>query len=408
LTLAAQGLHTVLVEKEDHLGGMARRIHATLEGFSPLEVAERLAAGLRDHPRVALYRNTRVTGISGGAGHFTATLDRSGNSVTEEVGAIIVATGGVPYEPVEWHYREHAAVLTQLELEQRLINQPDFRPRVTVMIQCVGSRRDDFPLCSRVCCGAAVKNSIRLKERNPDGLVFVLYRDIRTFGFKEDFYKTARDLGVIFLPFEPEAPPEALVNGNQVRIRAFDQATQMELTLDADLLVLSVGIRPHPEARELAGKLKLPLMSEGFFLEAHPKLSPLDFGTSGIYLCGLAHSPRFIEETLAQAQGAACRAAGLLRQHEIRSSGVIAVVDRSRCSSCLVCVRSCPYQVPRIDRGGISVIDARGCQGCGICAAECPAKAITLQHYSDAQVIAQARAVAVHPDHVTKKGPSPK
>ena len=394
LSLADQGLAAVLVEREDHLGGMARHIHTTLEGISPRDLAESLAARLHQHPRVALHRNTRVQTVTGGAGHFTATLDHRGEAVTEDVGAVIVACGGVPYEPVEYHYGEHPAVVTQLELEQRLANQPDFRPKVTVMIQCIGSRRDDFPLCSRICCGAAVKNGIRLKERNPDAAVYVLYRDIRTFGFKEDYYKTARDLGVIFIPFDPEAAPEALLHGNKVRIKTFDPGSQLDLVIDADQLVLSVGIRPHPEARELAKKLKLPLMSEGFFLEAHPKLSPLDFSSSGIYLCGLAHSPRFVEESLAQAQGAACRAAGLLLQTEIRSSGVIAVVDRTRCTSCLVCVRSCPYNVPHIDREGISVIDARGCQGCGICPAECPAKAITLQHYTDAQVISQAHGIA--------------
>jgi heterodisulfide reductase subunit A len=394
LRLADQGFAAVLVEKEDHLGGMARHIHTTLEGVSPRELAASMAGRLSEHPRVTLYRGTRVQSISGGAGHFTATLEHRDQAIIEEIGAVIVASGGVPYEPVEYHYGEHPAVVTQLELEQRLAQQPGFRPQVTVMIQCVGSRRDDFPLCSRVCCAAAVKNSIRLKEGNPDGAVFVLYRDIRTFGFKEEYYKTARDLGVIFIPFDPEAAPESSIHGDKVRVKIFDPGSQMDLVIDSDLLVLSVGIRPHPEARELAKKLKLPLMSEGFFLEAHPKLSPLDFSSNGLYLCGLAHSPRFVEESLAQAQGAACRAAGLLRQTEIRSSGVIAVVDRNRCSSCLVCVRSCPYNVPRIDREGISVIDARGCQGCGICAAECPAKAITLQHYTDAQVISQAQGIA--------------
>jgi heterodisulfide reductase subunit A2 len=394
LRLADQGLGAVLVEKEDHLGGMARHIHTTLEGVSPRELAASMAGRLHEHPRVALYSGTRVQTVSGGAGHFTATLDRHGQSITEEVGAVIVACGGVPYEPVEFHYGEHPAVVTQLELEQRMTNQSDFRPGVTVMVQCVGSRRDDFPLCSRVCCAAAVKNGIRLKERNPEGAVFVLYRDIRTFGFKEDYYKTARDLGVVFIPFDPETAPESSIHGDKVRIKIFDPGSQMDLLIDSDLLVLSVGIRPHPEARELAKELRLPLMSEGFFLEAHPKLSPLDFSNAGLYLCGLAHSPRFVEESLAQAQGAACRAAGLLRQTEIRSSGVIAVVDRSRCSSCLVCVRACPYNVPRIDPEGISVIDARGCQGCGICAAECPAKAITLQHYTDAQLISQAQGIA--------------
>ncbi len=393
LKLAEQGFGTVLVEKDAHLGGMARLIHRTLEGISPRDLAADLALRIENQPLVSLYRSTRIQTITGGAGRFTATLEQHGQELIEEVGAVIVACGGVPYQPVEYHYGQHPAVVTQLELEDRRFNDPDFRPKVTVMIQCIGSRRDDFPLCSRICCGAAVKNAIGIKERNPEAAVYVLYRDIRTYGFKEDYYKTARDSGVVFLPFDPETPPEVLADDSKLRIKTFDSGSQMDLIIDADLLVLSVGVRPHPGARELANKLKLPMMPEGFFLEAHPKLNPLEFSSSGIYLCGLAHSPRYLEESLAQAQGAAGRAAGLLRQRDIRSSGVIAIVDRSRCSSCLVCVRACPYRVPRIDREGISVIDARGCQGCGICASECPAKAISLQHYTDAQVIAQAHGM---------------
>lgn len=393
LALADQGFQSVLVEKDSQLGGMAHLIHYTLEGLSPRDFAHERSRRVEHHPKISVYRNTRLEEITGGAGHFLATLAQEGKRVTEEAGAVIVACGGVPYEPAEYHYGKHPAVATQLELEDRLVRNPDFRPRVTVMIQCVGSRRDDFPLCSRVCCGAAVKNAIRIKQRQPDAAVYVLYRDIRTYGFKEDYYRIARDRGVVFLPFEPEAAPEVTIEDSKLQVRTFDSGSQMELLIDADLLVLSVGVRPHPEARDLAAKLKLPMMAEGFFLEAHPKLNPLEFSSSGIYLCGLAHSPRYLEESLIQAQGAASRATGLLRQREIRSSGVIAVVDRSRCSSCLVCVRSCPYRVPRIDKDGISVIDAQGCQGCGICVSECPAKAITLQHYTDAQILAQTQGI---------------
>jgi heterodisulfide reductase subunit A2 len=393
LTLAQQGFASVLVERETQLGGMARRIHRTLEGISPRDFAEELGRRLENHPGISVYRSARLQSITGGPGRFIATLDQQGKPVSEQVGAVIVACGGVPYQPVEYHYGKHPRVVTQLELEDRLVQQPDFRYQVTVMIQCIGSRRDDFPLCSRICCGSAVKNAIRIKDRQPDAAVYVLYRDIRTYGFKEDYYKIARDRGVVFLPFEPEAAPEVLANDSKLRIRTFDSGSQRDLLIDADLLVLSVGVRPHPESRELAVKLKLPMMAEGFFLEAHPKLNPLEFSSSGIYLCGLAHSPRYLEESLAQAQGAAGRASGLLRQQEIRSSGVIAVVNRSRCSSCLVCVRSCPYRVPRMDSEGLSVIDAQGCQGCGICVSECPAKAITLQHYTDAQISAQAQSI---------------
>ena len=229
-------------------------------------------------------------------------------------------------------------------------------------------------------------------EKNPAASVYVLYRDIRTFGFKEDYYKRARDLGVMFVKFEPESPPDVRLENGNIQVTAFDPASQMDLEIKPDLLVLSAGVRPRPEAEAIAKMLKLPTMQEGFFLEAHPKLSPLDFSTAGIYLCGLAHSPRFMEETLAQASGAACRAAGLLLQKEIHSSGVVAEVIPERCSSCLACVYSCPYHVPVMNAQGVSYIDPRGCQGCGICAAECPAKAIVFKHYTDLQTIAQTRA----------------
>jgi heterodisulfide reductase subunit A2 len=394
LNLADQGIAAVVVEQEDQVGGMARQIHRTLEGHSPRRLATELAERVSAHPNVTVHTSTTAKTIAGGAGHFTATLEQNGQATEVDCGAIIVATGGVPYRPVEYMYGEHPGVLTQLELEQRLFSDQETVPQTTVMIQCIGSRRDDFPLCSRICCAAAVKNAIRLMELNPTGAVYVLYRDVRTFGFKEEYYRRARDLGVIFIKFDPQAPPVVAAEDGGLQVRIFDPASQLDLAIKTDLLVLSSGVRPHPGALEIAKKLKLPRMQEGFFMEAHPKLSPLDFSSSGIFLCGLAHSPRFLEESLAQAKGAACRAAGLLLQKEMHTSGVVAEVDRERCSSCLVCVRSCPYNVPVIDREGISVIDPRGCQGCGICASECPAKAITFKHYNDAQLMAQSHGAA--------------
>jgi heterodisulfide reductase subunit A-like polyferredoxin len=390
LSLADQGIQAVLVEKDTQLGGMAREIHRTLEGHSPRRLAEQLALRARGHRLVTVYTDARVTEVSGTAGRFNVRLLQNGSSIAVESGAIIVATGGQPYRPTEYFYGSHPAVVTQLELEKRLYGGQVPDAQTIVMIQCVGSRNEEFPLCSRVCCAAAVKNSIRLLEANPDATVYVLYRDIRTFGFKEEYYRRARDLGAVFIKFEPELPPAVLPRGDRLLVRVFDPTTQMDIEINSALLVLSGGIRPRPEAVEIAKKFKLPRMPEGFFMEAHPKLSPLDFSSSGIFLCGLAHSPRFVEESLAQARGAAARAAGLLLQREIHASGVVAVVDRNKCSSCLVCVRSCPYHVPVIDSEGISVIDPHGCQGCGICAAECPAKAIALKHYTDAQMTAQA------------------
>jgi heterodisulfide reductase subunit A len=391
LNLADQGISVTLVEKEEHPGGMARQIHRTLEGYSPRRLSENLTLRVKTHRNITLYNEARLESITGGVGRFTAVLEQRGHSIPVEAGAVIVAAGGAPYRPTEYLYGRHPRVMTQLELENRLYTKQGPLPQTTVMIQCIGSRRDDFALCSRVCCSGAVKNAIRLMEENPAASVYVLYRDIRTFGFKEEYYRKARDLGAIFINFDPKSPPAVEAEGEELTVRIFDAGSRGRLAIRPDCLVLSSGVRPAPEAADLAGVLGIPTTQEGFFLEAHPKLSPLDSNSSGIFLCGLAHSPRFIEESLAQAKGAACRAAGLLLQQEIQTSGIVAEVDRDRCSSCLMCVYSCPYKVPVMDAEGVSTIDPRGCKGCGICAAECPARAITMKHYTDDQLIAQIK-----------------
>lgn len=392
LNLADQGLAVHLVEKERHLGGMARRIHRTLEGHYPKRMAERLALRVKSHRNIALLTSATVQAISGNVGHFTALVEQDGKTSSIECGAIILATGGSPYHPAasDYGYGEHAKVLTQLELEEGIMTRKITPPQTAVMIQCIGSRNDEFPLCSRVCCAGAVKNAILLMEKNPAASVYILYRDVRTFGFKEEYYRKARDLGVIFVKYEPESPPEVISNGGDaLQVKVFDPASQMILEIEPELLVLSAGVRPQPGVDQLGKVLKLPFMQEGFFMEAHPKLSPLDFSRPGVFVCGLAHSPRFVEESITQALGAAARAGGLLWKKQVYSSGIVAEVKRELCSACLVCVNACPYQVPYIDEENVSVIDPEGCQGCGICVAECPAKAITFKHYTDDQILAQ-------------------
>jgi heterodisulfide reductase subunit A-like polyferredoxin len=397
LTLADQGIPVTLVEREERLGGVARRIAHNLGTSSPRRLVEETALRVRSHRDIATFLGAEVRQLAGGVGDFKGKIVQNGCSIPVEAGAIIVATGGLPYEPTEHHYGNHPGIVTQLEFEERCLSGSAAPPDVTVMIQCVGSRSEEFPMCSRVCCSVAVKNAIRLLERKPGATVMVLYRDIRTFGFKEEYYRRARDLGAVFIRFEPESPPEVRLEEGGIEVSVFDPSSGLNLHIHPDALVLSAGIRPHPGGEPVAAMLKLSRGQEGFFMESHPKLSPLDANTQGVFLCGLAHSPRFIEESLSQARGAAGRAAGLLVQSEIRVSGTVAEVIRDRCSACLTCVHVCPYHVPRMDDQGISVIDPRGCQGCGVCVAECPAKAISMKHYTDAQLGAHAAAAASDP-----------
>jgi heterodisulfide reductase subunit A-like polyferredoxin len=287
-------------------------------------------------------------------------------------------------------------VLTQLELEGLLADSPgDLGAAPTVvMIQCVGSREPEHPYCSRVCCGEAVKNALKIKEIRPKARVFILYRDIRTYGLKEIYYKKARDLGVQFIRYEPERKPEVTPAGDGLLVSVFDQNLKAAINLKADYLALSAAIRPHPVAKEIAGLMKLPLDADGFFMEAHQKLRPLDFAVNGIFLCGLAHSPKFIEESIAQAQGAAARAMGILAQEVMYVGGAVAVVDPQKCAICLTCMRTCPYGVPRVDQAeGVIIIDPAACQGCGSCASACPSKAIEVKHHRDRQFISKISAI---------------
>jgi heterodisulfide reductase subunit A len=395
LVIADAGFQTCLVEKGEQLGGLARRLHYTLEGHQMQPYLANLIHEMEHHPGIQVLTGSRVLDFSGHVGRFKSTIEGPRGRQEIEYGVVVIATGGSEYKPTEYLYGQHQGVLTQLELEARLAGDPESllpAPRV-VMIQCVGCREPEHQYCSRLCCGAAVKNALKLKELRPQAQVFVLFRDMRTYGFKELFYKQAREAGVQFCRFEADRKPEVAPAGQGLSISVYDQNLQASLTLPADYLVLSAAVRPHPGSQEMAKVFKLPLDVDGFFLEAHLKLRPLDFASPGIFLCGLAHSPKYADEAMAQAQGAAARAMGVLAQEDMLVGGSIARVIRKRCSRCLTCVRVCPYGVPVVGEAAeAAYIDPAKCLGCGLCTSECPMGAIELLHHREDQLTSEIKA----------------
>jgi heterodisulfide reductase subunit A2 len=390
LTIADQGFKVHLVEKSDRLGGFARNLKFTLEGNSPARLIRYLVERVVNHANISVYLNSRLASHSGHSGAFKGCVESQNGTVDIQYGAVIAATGGKPYEPVEYLYGKDKRILTQVEFSKRIMEEPIWARRLNriVMIQCVGSREPGFSYCSRVCCSAAVKNSIKLKEMNPDAKVIVLFRDIRTFGFKELHYLKSRQAGVLYFRYIPEEKPMVYDVEGKLTVDFTDRSSHRDFRVEPDLVVLSAGIRPDEGSLQIARLLKLPMTDEGFFLEAHVKLRPVEFASSGIFLAGLAHSPRFIEESITMAKSAGQQAMKILSKERMTTSAAIAEVDPDKCAACLICVRLCPYGAPFINHDGVSEIPPSACMGCGICIAECPAKAIELKHSTDDQLLA--------------------
>ncbi|MHC4403416.1 MAG: FAD-dependent oxidoreductase [Planctomycetota bacterium] len=389
VSLADQGFQVSLVEREPELGGIARKILHTLDGENPQALLADLVRRVKESPLVSLYTDAVVEDFSGHVGKFKATLRQGDQTIEIGGGAVIVAVGGAAYEPSEYGYAQSESIVTQLELEARLAD-PHFAKglKSVVMIQCVGSREEEHPYCSRVCCQEAVKNSLAIKEANPQAQVYVLFRDVRTYGFDEIHYQRAREAGVTFLRFDPDDKPQVSTDGG-LRVTVTDDVLGRPVELTPDLLVLSAGIRPHGQSEAVSRALKVPLNADGFFLEAHMKLRPLDFGSDGVFLAGLAHAPKSMAESISQAKGAAARAATVISKPLMHRSGVISDVDPTQCAACLTCVRLCPYDVPAINEEGVAYIEPASCQGCGVCASACPRKAIVTRHYRDDQIISK-------------------
>lgn len=400
LTIADSGYNVSLVERSDALGGNLQNLYYVAEGYNPRRLGRDLVNRVRAHQRITTYYRTEVIQHGGHVGGYWANLrstNPDGSIVTTRIehGVTIVATGG--YESRQHTLLKMPQVITQSELEEKIIHNPkeiaDLKHMV--MIQCA-RMPGEKQYCSRVCCTNAMKNAIRLKLFNPNCQVTILYKNIVTYGFRETFYTEARRLGVIFVRYTDEKPPEVDIKDKQVNIRVWDISLDRWINLPADLVTLSTTILPAEGTSALANILRVPLSSEGFFEEAQLKLRPMDFMQEGIYLAGMAHYPKFIEESIAQALAAAGRALTQLSQGTLALGGVIAVVDPTKCVGCLTCTRTCPFGIPKIieeeDRvgvgglGGAAYIDPTQCQGCGTCTGECPANAIQLRNYTDTQM----------------------
>ena len=394
LGLADQGYEVVLIEKEAELGGLANKLTATIEGADIGGYLKDLISKVNSHEKVQAITNALVVGFSGFKGNFTTEVLVGPDMVQRKIdhGVVILATGAHEFRPQEYLYGDDPRVLTQLELAERMQKGELEEPQQVVMIQCIGSRNEQNPNCSRVCCQTAVKNALHIKEKYPDAQIYVLYRDIRTYGLLEDYYTEARRQGVFFFRFDPEDPPMAEAAKDGIDVTFTDHVLNRKLKVSTDLLVLSAGMEAE-DTEELSSIVKLARTPEGYFMEAHVKLRPVDMATEGIFVCGTAHSPKLISESIAQAYAAASRAVTFLSQTQLTLSAVTAQVEPEKCASCLICVRSCPYDVPKINADGVSEIDEALCHGCGICTAECPAKAIQLNWYEDDQIICKVDAL---------------
>jgi heterodisulfide reductase subunit A len=415
LILADQGFPVHIIERENILGGNLKYLQyfTSINGertrWTPKEYLAETIFKAKQHPLITIHLNTVLTETTGFKGNFTSILN-NGSSLQIQHGIIIVATGGEEYKGPEYRYGQSEKIVTQLEFEGLLSNgkSPSDLPKSVTMIQCVGPAER---YCSRLCCTTALKNALKLKELDPSTDITILYRDIRTYGFKEQLYTKAREVGVRFIQFEFDRKPEVDVISlegrgpnspkSDVSIRVFEPILGRHILLQPDILVLSTPVVASKGTRELASILKLSIDMDGFFLEAHVKLRPVDFAADGIYMAGMAHYPKFLDETIAQAQAAASRAAIILSQKTMLTNARVAVVDPLACVGCLTCVRICPYNVPQVKQNyvgvgniiGAAYIEPAVCHGCGSCASECPAQAIQLMCYTDAQTLTKLDAL---------------
>ncbi|HNX25191.1 MAG TPA: FAD-dependent oxidoreductase [Spirochaetota bacterium] len=389
LSLAEQGFKVSLIEKGAMLGGNLRNIYSTLENEDISTFMSEITSRIENHKNIQIYLDSEVAKLNGHIGKFVATVNRkgaaNGRGMELNCGAIVVATGGEPAVTADFLSGKSENIITQLELEKRL-HEKSFtgKEKNIVMIQCAGSRNSERHYCSRICCSMAVKNAIRIKKESPDSNIYVLYRDIRTYGFREKYYLEARKAGVVFIRYDEKNPPA--VSGDSklaVKVKSPDIRDMVEI--EADNVVLSTGIDAPAGNRKMSDMLKLQLNGDGFFLEAHVKLRPVDFATEGIYLCGLAHSPKMIDENISQARAAASRAATVLSKTSLEVGAVVSEVNQDKCISCMTCVHACPYGAPFANADGKGEIAAAKCMGCGICASECPARAIQLNHFETEQ-----------------------
>ncbi len=419
LTLASQGFPVHLIEKEKQLGGHLNRLFTPLGDLDPQQVLTDLLDQINGQPLITQHTNSTVIGTSGFKGNFTSQIENgTGEVVSVRHGAIILATGGDEYRGPEYGFGSHPRVITQQDLEKKIVDKTlaeTLPPEGSiVMIQCVGPAEK---YCSRICCTNALKNALALKQAYPKLKIQILYKDIRVYGLTEQLYTDVRDQGVLFFRYDDNHKPAVEISNTQkspthddpeILVQSWDLSLNRPIAFKPDLLILSMPVIPNQDMKKLSNLFKVSLDRDGFFLEAHVKLRPVDFATEGIYMAGLAHYPKLIEESIIQAKAAASRASIVLSKDTLKAGGSVSVVDQSKCTGCLTCVRVCPFEVPVIQKDvpgageilGAAYIEPAVCQGCGICVAECPAQAIDLMYYTDSQLKAKVAAL-LDPEDLT-------
>jgi heterodisulfide reductase subunit A len=394
LELASQGYEVHLVEKEKELGGNLRLIHYVLGDEDPQKILKETIGKVTGSKNIRVHLGTTVKTVDGFVGNFKSTL--SDGTVIEH-GAVLIAVGGSEFKPKEYFYGQEKNVMTQMELEEKL-SKDEFKAKNVVMIQCVGSRNEERGYCSRVCCADAIKNALKIKEKYKDTNVYILYKDIRTYGFREDFYKKASGEGVIFIRYDDTNKP-VVDNKNGLHVTLKDPISGENLLLEPDALILSTATLPNPDNEEIGKLLKIPLSRDKFFLEAHMKLRPVDFATEGVFLCGLAHGPKFIDECINQACGAAARASTVLSKDEIELEPTLSYVVDENCDGCAYCIDPCPYKALTLIEyardGAVKKtveVNESACKGCGVCQATCPKRGIYVRGFKLDQINAMINA----------------
>jgi len=402
LSIANQGHEVYLLEKDSELGGMARKVHSTLEGLDVQAYLRDLIKKVYRHPLIHVYTEATITEATGYIGNFVTKVNSERGPAEIKHGAAVLAIGADVYTPAEYLYGSDDRVMTHLELEERIYNGDEkvIKAQSLVMIQCVGCRNEERNYCSRLCCSESIKNALLLKEKNPAMDIYVLFRDVRTYGFKEDYYREAASKGVRFIRYEaedkPQVEPGKAEDGRSVlKVTATDYILNKKLELDADIIALAAAVVPSAATKEIAGLFKVVLSPDGFFKEAHVKLRPVEFATDGVYLCGLAHYPKFIQETINQSYGAAGRVLTLLSHDTVVASGSICEVDENKCISCGACITACTYgaiEFYETPQGRKAKVNPVLCKGDGLCNTKCATNAIQLKHYTDEELLSEVDA----------------
>jgi heterodisulfide reductase subunit A len=401
LSLAEQGFEVFLVERESELGGHMRHIYYTIEGRNVQNFLKRIIGDVFHHPLIRIYTKATIAAITGFIGNYETEIS-IGSSGTERVkhGVVVVATGAGEYVPEEYLYGKNNKVVTQRELEQLMSDAGSTQTLENVdsivMIQCVGSRDERHPYCSRICCSQAVKNALNFYKINPYANIYVLYKDMRTYGFKEDYYQKAREAGVVFIRYDDDHKPQIKAENGSISVSVMEPILGECIDINPDLVVLAAGVEAHRDNSDLAKMLKVPLNAEGFFLEAHVKLRPVDFATEGIFVAGMAHSPKCIDEAISQAEAAAARAVTIIAHDKYYAEATVSYVNEELCAGCGICSKLCPYEAIEMvyenDRRKSKVNEAL-CKGCGTCASACPSGAIDQYGFTKNQIMAMIHAL---------------